>query len=110
MVKGITHHHLNTFLQPSSIWTSLCGHLCFLGHITTTNPASPVIILEILTSLTHIQPNHILREIHPVPIQDVSPQCLYESEYPHTNFVNSSKQLKQIVSTGSLFCPSTSNS
>lgn len=99
-----------TVKSPFTFRTFLRGHLRFLGHITTANPASPVVFSEVLASLTHIQSDHILREIDPVPMQDVFPQRLYESEYPHTNFVNSSKQLKQMVSTGSLFCPSTSNS
>ena len=68
-----------TIKSPFTFRTFLRGHLRFLGHITTTTPASPVVFPETCTSLTHIQSDHILREINPVSIQDIFPQCLYES-------------------------------
>ena len=99
--------------SPFIFRTFLRGHLRFLGHITTANPTSPVVFPEALASLTHIQPDHILRETDPVTIQDVSPQCLYESEYPHRFCVKnlkSSKSLIQMVNAGSPFWARISNS
>ena len=49
-----------TIKSPFTFRTFLCGHLRFLCHITTANPASPVVLPETCTSLTHIQPDHIL--------------------------------------------------
>ena len=43
-----------TAWSPFIFRTFLRGHLRFLGHITTANPASPVVFPEALTSLAHI--------------------------------------------------------
>lgn len=100
-----------TLHQPFTNRTFFCGHFTFLNQITTTLITSPIFFIYIFTSFTTIQSGNIFIKCDLMSKPNVSPKCFYESEYPShpTSLVNSSKLPKQTVTTGSLFCPSTSN-
>lgn len=91
-----------TIRSPLIFWTFLTGHLCFLHKITPAFPASTIISFKIFTSITFVKSQYIFFKSHPVSKPKISPQCLYESQYPFhcINLTKSSKLDIQIVSTG----------
>ena len=90
--------------SPLVLRTLFCGHLCLLVKITSTYPASPVILFFFFSVPAYIKSFNFLLEGNPLSISNVPTQRLYESKYSFhcTNFAKSSKLLMHMVITGCL--------